>query len=160
MKANLYRPSAGPRTELLGLAAVLAWYGPYDAHETNSIAKARVAMLEDRALRFRIRVCARIFRPRQLLMKTAPGTQAQILASGSGNQLDLSLIRSQASATDSCRSSRAPVEGLQLPQMNLLRQSSKARTSRHQPTKYEVKAVQWATRISSKSESHESLFQT
>jgi hypothetical protein len=77
---------------LLGLAAVLAWYGPYDAHETNSIAKASPAMLEDRALRFRIRVCARIFRPRQLLMKTAPGTQAQILASWSGNQLDLSLI--------------------------------------------------------------------
>src|SRR6478735_2663585 len=45
----------------------------------------------------------------------------------------------QASARDSCRSSRAPVEGLQPPQMNLLRQSSKARTSRHQPTKYDVK---------------------
>ena len=78
--------------DLVGSAAVLAWYGPYDAHETNSIVKASLAMLEDRALRFRIRVCARIFRPRQLLMKTAPGTQAQILASGSGNQLDLSLI--------------------------------------------------------------------
>jgi hypothetical protein len=39
MKANLYRPSVGPRIELSGSAAVLAWYGPYDAHETNSIAK-------------------------------------------------------------------------------------------------------------------------
>src|SRR6478736_870892 len=92
MKANLYRPSLGPLIELSGSAAVLAWYGPYDAHETNSIAKASLAMLEDRALRFRIRVCTRIFRPRQLLMETTPGTQAQILASGSGNQLDLGLI--------------------------------------------------------------------
>jgi hypothetical protein len=57
---------------------VLAWYGPYDAHETNSIAKASLAMLEDRALRFRICVCARIFskRPRRLLMKAAQGTEA------------------------------------------------------------------------------------
>jgi hypothetical protein len=32
--------------------AVLAWYGPYDAHEANSIAKASLAKVEDGALRF------------------------------------------------------------------------------------------------------------
>ena len=91
-------------------------------------------MLEDRALRFRIRVCARIFRPRQFLMKAAPGTQAQILASGSGNQLDLSLIYGRR---------RVPQIPASTAANELLRQSSKARMSRHQPTKYEIEAVHW-----------------
>ena len=52
MKANLYRPSLGPLIELSGSLAVLGWYGPYDAHEANSIAKANLAKLEDGALRF------------------------------------------------------------------------------------------------------------
>src|SRR4029453_1464393 len=74
-------------------------------------------MLEDRALRFRIRVCTRIFRPRQLLMKTAPGTQAQILASGSGNHLDLRLI---------CRRRRALEIPASTAANELLRQSGKS----------------------------------
>jgi hypothetical protein len=52
MKANLYRPSLGPRIELSGSLAVLAWYGPYDAHEANSIVKASLAKVEDSALSF------------------------------------------------------------------------------------------------------------
>ena len=52
MKANLYRPSLGPLIELSGSLAVLGWYGPYDAHEANSITKASLAKVENRALRF------------------------------------------------------------------------------------------------------------
>jgi hypothetical protein len=37
---------------LSGSLAVLAWYGPYDAHEANSIAKASLAKVEDGALGF------------------------------------------------------------------------------------------------------------
>ena len=32
--------------ELFGFAAVLAWYGPYDAHDPNSIANVSVTKIE------------------------------------------------------------------------------------------------------------------
>ena len=38
--------------ELDGSAAVLAWYGPYDAHEANNIPKTSLTKVEDVALRF------------------------------------------------------------------------------------------------------------
>jgi uncharacterized protein (DUF2236 family) len=118
---------------LSGLSAVLAWYGPYDAHETNSIVKASLAMLEDRAPRFRIRVCARIFckRPVGFFMKAVRERKRKYWLRGLEANWTLVLC---ADAGDRDRFL------LQPPQMNCTT-SSKARMSRHQAAKYEAKAV-------------------
>ena len=42
----------GPLTDLDGSAAVLAWYGPYDAHDPNSMAIASVTKIEQGVPRF------------------------------------------------------------------------------------------------------------
>ena len=82
--------------------AVLAWYGPYDAHEANSIAKANLTKVEDGALNFAFE-CVFIevfFRSTTgASYEDCSGVQARILGVGiRGGQWDLGPIRPRGGA--------------------------------------------------------------
>ena len=79
---------------------MLGWYGPYDAHEANSIAKASLAKVEDGALRFAFD-CVFIevfFRgATEASYENCSGDSSANPRDGdSKNQLDLSLIEDAA----------------------------------------------------------------